>query len=303
MIVKKRRDTLSVQNLSFSRSQNAILGIVIYLAVSNFMMHTVDPFAMLKNYPYAFYRILFASNFPALVTLFSVIIVHWANVYHSSIKLLKNNEKLRKINQNFKGEITIQEVIEKGAKNVRALNIIKVVLVILNFLTWSLQLIREVLLGLKIVTMKTKEMQVTWLTWLLLMYVVQTVGIIYYTPRLLSIMPDQIKKKMKRITRMMVVMSVLFVAAAVVVTAVMTAPAVQPGSFLAGDWCFRVAILVILFTMLSFFMKPHGKFPYFIVIHTSSKRTTSNDIGMQSGSAMSGSASTPAAEGNELSFM
>jgi len=180
-----------------------------------------DFFGGFSNYDVKFSYFLYYFKDNLLLLVFSALLFHWAELYHSSISKLKREEMLRKIKPDYESNVSMEDVLIR-------MNIMSrfrfgyIAVCVLSFL---------VLIGMMVVEFHARDNEV-WKSYCIFYYAFYVVAwisfalaYIFYGLRLISIIPQVLKGKIKTV---MILMG-LFALCTVTFACLMIAVQVLPG--------------------------------------------------------------------------
>eukprot|EP01117_Protostelium_nocturnum_P001782 TRINITY_DN1222_c0_g1_i1.p1 TRINITY_DN1222_c0_g1~~TRINITY_DN1222_c0_g1_i1.p1 ORF type:complete len:409 (-),score=84.55 TRINITY_DN1222_c0_g1_i1:56-1282(-) len=253
---------------------------IVILSLANILMWSIDPFGFNGTVPFWLTRIFFIITFPLLSTVYCTVLFHWAEVYFSIAERMKKETALSKINKNYNPNVTLEGVLS----SMSFINRIKIPFIVLIVFEWLLMIIRECLIQTK--TIGTGEgsrgawVQYFWIWYFTLVYGIECAGFFFWGPRLVKSMPEALQAKMRRVTRLVQIASLCFFFLWLPVAIVNTIPQGRsPYAFLGGDWCLRVAAMIVCSIVLSIFIQVRKEWPFFFFGGITSKTSGTDRSG------------------------
>jgi hypothetical protein len=87
--------------------------VCITLACFTQMLGFVDPVGVLGHFPIFFSQLLFGAEDYLVFAAYCAILLHWIEIYNTSVALLERETMLSKINAKYKANISIEAVLKK----------------------------------------------------------------------------------------------------------------------------------------------------------------------------------------------
>ncbi|PRP82911.1 hypothetical protein PROFUN_06688 [Planoprotostelium fungivorum] len=277
----KHRSTLSANGIpnarrvvKFSLGINGIICFFIFLKCSLDWWGTygIMPFGVYHGF-YCFVDFLY-------IILFTGMLIHWAELYQKTMKALRQRDMMKKVNSNYHGELTIEEVLISLAF-LRRFKLIFIFVTALSSLVFTARII-----GIHIIHYASAwriffTFEYTFFATLWLAY---SVGFTIYGIKLCRVMPPLMATKIRNMTFKLI--AVLFLqftnfAMIVIVNSLTRAAGRDPAeSQLARDWWTHIMRLLISFIILEIHM-PLRRFRYWLSLRllqsTGSKSTGRSD--------------------------
>lgn len=243
---------------------------IIVISIANFFMWSLDPFGFTRLIPFWLTRIFFIISFPLSSTIYCTVLFHWAEVYFVVAQKLKKENALKRVNSSYNPQITLESVLA----SMKMINKIKIPFILLNTIEWLIMIVREVLLQKQIIGTgkgSTGEwVQYFWIWYFTLIYGAECFGFFFWGPRLVNSMPPSLQARMRKITRLIQITSLVFFFCWLPVAIINSIPAGRtPYAFLGADWCLRCGIMIFSSIVLSLFIRVSKKAPFLIFIERS----------------------------------
>ncbi len=109
------------------------------------------------------------------------------------MKLLRQEQMLEKINAKYKSNLTLEDVLDK----IKFVNRFKMPFLIINIIAYALSVITFVLIG---VNSEFSLMLIyIWSAFLTVVFFMEAIGFLYFGRRLVNVLPDNVRDKMKRV--------------------------------------------------------------------------------------------------------
>lgn len=252
-----KRKTVLTPVVNIRRAVLLALGVI---ALFQLIFLAIDPFSLYGIMNPLLNSFLNGPQWYLGIFAYASILFHWIDLYNVSVTSMRTENMLVNINKNYKGkQITLEQMVEKVnfLKKLRTPFICVVASVftfqiISNFLVYFLKNILYFLLFIFY----------TQTLWLIL-----TFGFIIYGRRLVSLMPPNLFKRVRKLTLKVTVLSCIkiisFLVYIIVYNTVGGYP--DPEGYITISFAIYYFVAVECFAMVMVFMKLNSQFPYFFV--------------------------------------
>jgi len=190
-------------------------------------------------------------------------------IYYTTTKILRREEMLEKINSKYKSNVTLDSVLS----NIGVMNKTKIPFIILNILAFVIQEIRDIWYGVTV--NPQNDFSIPWLVLMGFLYLIESIGFLIWGRRMVNILPQLMVKKLQRITRIIIVISLIFFLSYVYAGLAFIFVVHDAYTFIAADAVWRFMLLVIVIFVLSLFIKPSSTWP--LCFQRGHSRNTSNN--------------------------
>jgi len=191
--------------------------------------------------------------YPLVLLAFGLTLFYWVEFYHISVKAIRQNEMLKKVNKNYQTDVTLKTIMGQLG-TLKKFQIPFAVMVLLGFGVQGLQaglFSTQRHHTLAAIIASTVYFMVCW--------VILTVAFLVYGRRLVAIMPDELAHKVKQFTRTVTIVSLLnlvfFMASGILVLTFFCAVPITISSLIALIVVFHQLPIIVMWLLMTVFMK------------------------------------------------
>jgi len=263
---EKRKEPSHTAAYMFFNVKGVALAFVCLLCLNMILYYGVDPEGFDMNKTPRAVRFTFSGvTYPLLATLLLTILFHWADLYNTTTEMLKKEEMLEKINAKYKSDLKLEDVLSK----IRFVNRLKLPFVIIVIISYVLTAILYALIIVE--AQNITSIVYIWAIFFVALYLVITIGFTVYGRKLIGVLPNAMAKRMRKVTRLTTIQSVVFCFCFLL--GVITFFATNSfWAFLLTYYLLRGAMLFIVVTMLSMFVRVSRRWPF--IEFTKSNKST-----------------------------
>ncbi|PRP86094.1 hypothetical protein PROFUN_03081 [Planoprotostelium fungivorum] len=186
------------------------LSVNLFICLFMFLLSALDWWGTYNIMPFHFYNAIWMLIDWLFIVLFTGLLLHWAELYQKTMKSIKQRDMMMKVNSNYQGELTVEQVMTK----LTFLQRFKIPFILVTVISGSVW-VGRIVGNYKIWTVSA------WRTfypfeWSFFSTVWLLFGIIFtvYGIRLCRVMPEMMAHKMKMMTFKMIAVLMLQILAA-----------------------------------------------------------------------------------------
>jgi len=241
---------------AFFNVKGVTLVFINLLCLNMILYYSIDPEGFDRNgVPRGVRLTLNGITFPLLATLLLSILFHWADLYNTTTQMLRKEEMLEKINQKYKSDLKLEDVLER-LRFVNRLRFPFVLIIIISYVITAI-MYALIIAGVSNLTSITY----IWGIYFVGLYLMVTIGFSVYGGKLIKILPVTFGTKMKKVTKLTTIQAFVFLICFLLgVIAFFATSALW--AFILTYYLLRGAMLFIIITMLSLFVQIQKKFPF-----------------------------------------
>jgi len=264
--------------LTLFHARNLSLISVLFLCLNILLFYGIDPEGFEKtSLPVGVNLFLNSVTFPLLATILMTILFHWAEVYYFSVKLLRQEEMLEKINVKYKSNLSLEDVLAK----IRFINRLKVPFLVINLSCWALSLLTFIWNGLNL--KGNQSIVYVWAVFLSIIFFGEAIGFFIFGRRLMNVMPEDVRGKMTKVTRLVSIETGVF-CFVWIFTFIGASTHPNPTLYLVIFVIARAAMLAVIGMIYSGFLKFSRKFPFCHLKEQTESENTASGGAMSTGS-------------------
>ncbi|PRP80791.1 hypothetical protein PROFUN_11531 [Planoprotostelium fungivorum] len=237
-----------------------------------FLLSALDYWGLFNILPYGAYNAIYYFIDWLYVLLFTVMLLHWAEIYQVTMKSIKTRDMMKKVNSNYVGELTIEEVMT-SLTFLQRFKIPFLAITGASFIMWLARTIGGLLISnpfgwIVFFAFANAFYACVWLGC--------GVAFFIYGYRLIKLMPETMSAKIKSITSKMVIILILQIINSVQIVALNSAISTTAQSIYSRNSITFAIRIVVSFMILEIYM-PLGRIK--VWFSTSLLRSSTNGTG------------------------
>jgi len=253
----------------FFNVKKAVLFVLVILCLNSVLYIVLSGLNLLL--PFFIIQLSYGLSFPLLSLLFTLVLFHWADVYQTTTKILRREEMLEKINSQYESKVTLEDVVSKT----RFMSKLRIPFLVLNGFAFIVGLARDIAF---VSIPPPRAIHYVWSVVFLFLYFFEGIGFLIYGRKVVSVLPDILAVKMRRVTKSISIIAVLFISTFVLAGLAFALTVDNAWVFVLGTSVWRLGLLVVVVFVLSLFVRPRmqRQFPYFVFNWKGSSSKPSN---------------------------